>query len=352
MQKVLTCLALFAVIATVVEAVPMIEETGSTQGSDMDTDTDFEGITSSINQLEIAPLFTSVYKINGATWCRLQNQQGAQSSVEGGEPVPPSSICGTSSFFTTKKGNEFFFGLADAESGLADPLFDKVGFASGLMNACRASVRESPSLTSPKVVLMDGYNRLVSNQPELIGSSSVLIGQFDEHQALLRVANIGRNRIIVFRNGHFVSQLRSQLIQAGRNMLGSVPPTMPHPSKEYLVDPRMAVENDLQLQDGDVVIVSSDALLDNVGLSHELKSLINEQVFELSDMSPRMQQLRSNNFMVIQHMEMLAQSLGERALRRQSPRGLPPKEAFVMAFMISKTMVNPTLGDASSSNNL
>ena len=151
------------------------------------------------------------------------------------------------------------FGIADGVGGWAAEGIDPSEYPRKLIEACK---HFAAKFSDPMVVLQQGYAE--AHAP---GSCTIALACLQDH--VLRVASLGDCETMVLRDGHVLFQSQVQehkfnqpfQLASPRFLVGDVPGD--------------AAVYRIAVQPGDVIIMGSDGLWDNVW-SHEIENLLRE----------------------------------------------------------------------------
>jgi protein phosphatase PTC7 len=154
-----------------------------------------------------------------------------------------------------------FFGVFDGVGGWAESGVDPRLYALALAKSCAEEAAVNQAETDPVNWLSAAYDRVRALR--VIGSCTATVAILDD-AGMLRVAHLGDSGLLVVRNGSTV--LRTVEQQHVFNMpfqLGTESRDRPQDSRIY----------EIQLQRGDLVLLGSDGLLDNVDDARILETL-------------------------------------------------------------------------------
>jgi len=181
---------------------------------------------------------------------------------------------GEDAFFvveTVKHGNVKFFGVADGVGGWASVGVDSAEFSWELVKQCETAIREDDTI-GPKQVLVKGFDKLNKAKVVEYGSSTACILKFDgsnKQEQHLQATNLGDSGFAVVRGGHVVARSKEQqhYFNAPFQLTPINQKTMRDISR--LDMPEHADDYSVSLREGDVVVVATDGLFDNI-FDHEL----------------------------------------------------------------------------------
>ena len=149
-------------------------------------------------------------------------------------------------------------GIADGVGGWADSGVDPADYSRGLMKNCHEAALADETLSDPVEILKSGHEGM----DEVRGSSTACVISLSDCHA--RTANLGDSGFLVYREGHVIYRSQEQThyfncpFQLGTN------------SQDR---PQDADTARIELQKGDVLLMGTDGLFDNV-FDQQLLSLL------------------------------------------------------------------------------
>eukprot|EP00897_Mesotaenium_endlicherianum_P007539 jgi/Mesen1/6813/ME000035S06202 len=141
-------------------------------------------------------------------------------------------------------------GVADGASGWAKLGVNSGMYARELMFNCAEVVRDGELGPDPKAIIEESHSRV-----DLQGSCTATVAVLDKETHRLRVANIGDSGFMLIRDGAVVE--RSERMQHGFNapfQIGYNSGDDPAEAQDYMID----------VQGGDIVVLGTDGLFDNM----------------------------------------------------------------------------------------
>ena len=172
--------------------------------------------------------------------------------------------CGEDAFFTFENEEYSIMGVADGVGGWSEVGVDPSLISNQLMLNCREICEKEPSkLSNPNSILQSAYD-LINNLGQVqAGSTTACIVSYERKTNILRTSNLGDSGCAIFREGACVFQTQER--QHYFNcpfQLGVVPPEMK--STAYHDKPEHAVNEEIKLEKGDVVVLATDGVWDNL----------------------------------------------------------------------------------------
>eukprot|EP01135_Chromosphaera_perkinsii_P007642 Nk52_evm98s914 gene=Nk52_evmTU98s914 len=169
--------------------------------------------------------------------------------------------CGEDAFFFTRSASSTWFGVADGVGGWRESGIDPSLFAWGLSENCRGAAEQQPERT-PKEVLNVAYEKLKRDGKVKAGSSTACVLSFDSENSVLRFANLGDSGFLVIRSEQVAYRTSEQQHFFNAPYQLSVVPK--HMRGSLQDSPLDAQEGALQLEQGDIVILGTDGVFDNM----------------------------------------------------------------------------------------
>jgi len=115
----------------------------------------------------------------------------------------------------------------------------------------------------PKALLEQGFREMQENKQQIIGSSTACLMMLSHTDLKLYTTNIGDSGFLVVRQGEVVHRSHEQQHYFNTPFQLSLPPT--ELQSEVLADrPESADQYEFSVEDGDVILLATDGLFDNV----------------------------------------------------------------------------------------
>jgi len=175
--------------------------------------------------------------------------------------VGPPCACGEDAYFlAAPTPATAAIGIADGVGGWRNQGVDPGEFPRSLMNFCREAA-EAEAPPDPKRLLELGYTRMqqgASGGPP--GSSTVCLASLDRATGELSIANLGDSGAIILRNGEVVAASSPQQVEFNTPYQLSIELD----GTPGIMSPDLAEPYTVKVQDGDLVLLMTDGVLDNL----------------------------------------------------------------------------------------
>ncbi|XP_045476587.1 protein phosphatase PTC7 homolog [Harmonia axyridis] len=196
------------------------------------------------------------------------------------EPYLVSAVCGFSkerkiqrlikgqfgddAWFTTRYKSADVLGVADGVGGWRAYGIDPGEFSMHLMKTCERLIklgRFTPS--NPSELLARSYYELLHHKKSILGSSTACVVVLNRENSTLYTANIGDSGYMVVRGGRVIHRSEEQQHYFNTPFQLSLPP--PGYQADVLSDqPDSAITENFPVEDGDVILVATDGVFDNL----------------------------------------------------------------------------------------
>lgn len=180
----------------------------------------------------------------------------------GGLPAICKKDCGEDAYFELDQNNFMVFGIADGVGGWNKSGVDPSLFAWDLMNSCKDVTEDLDDWPDPKTILIDGYDMVVRKKEVKAGSSTACILTLDKISGILYSTNLGDSGFTVIRDNKVVFKTQEQQHYFNAPYQLSI---IPDTSIAYLQNtPHDAEDEQFCAEEGDVIILGTDGLWDNM----------------------------------------------------------------------------------------
>lgn len=171
---------------------------------------------------------------------------------------------GDDAWFSAKCKTADVIGVADGVGGWRHYGIDPGEFSAFLMKTCDRLVTSGRfSTTEPTSLLARSYYELLENKQPILGSSTACVIVLNRQTSTVYTANIGDSGFVVVRHGEVVHRSEEQQHYFNTPFQLSLPP--PGHSGLVLSDrPESADTSNFPVEDGDVILVATDGVFDNV----------------------------------------------------------------------------------------
>ncbi|XP_030751292.1 protein phosphatase PTC7 homolog [Sitophilus oryzae] len=226
-------------------------------------------------------LLNGIHNFSTATDPKLQQKT---------EPFLVSAVCGFSkerkiqrlvkgqfgddAWFSAKCKSADVLGVADGVGGWRAYGIDPGEFSLHLMKACERLVNLGLfTPTNPSELLANSYYELLNNKKAILGSSTACVVLLNRENSTLYTANIGDSGFMVVRRGRVVRRSEEQQHYFNTPFQLSLPP--PGYRADVLSDrPDSASTDNIPVEDGDVILVATDGVFDNLPQNIILNELL------------------------------------------------------------------------------
>jgi len=177
---------------------------------------------------------------------------------------------------TLKNNSADVLGVADGVGGWRAYGVDPGLFSLNLMKSCERLVKSGYFVSDqPAQLLASGFREMQESKRAVIGSSTACVAIFNHADGKLYSANIGDSGFLVFRGGRVVHRSHEQQHYFNTPFQLSLPPS--DMATEVLSDaPESADRYEFSVEDGDVILLATDGVFDNIPdsvLQEEIRSL-------------------------------------------------------------------------------
>jgi len=180
----------------------------------------------------------------------------------GGLPAICKKDCGEDAYFELDQNNFMVFGIADGVGGWNKSGVDPSLFAWDLMNSCKDVTEDLDDWPDPKTILIDGYDMVVRKKEVKAGSSTACILTLDKISGIIYSTNLGDSGFTVIRDNKVVFRTQEQQHYFNAPYQLSI---IPDTSIAYLQNtPHDAEDEQFCAEEGDVIILGTDGLWDNM----------------------------------------------------------------------------------------
>ncbi|XP_022096292.1 protein phosphatase PTC7 homolog [Acanthaster planci] len=181
-------------------------------------------------------------------------------------------IFGDDACFVAKYRNYDVLGVADGVGGWRDYGIDPSQFPSQLMKSCERLVRLGHfNALSPVAIIATSYKELLESKSPCIGSSTACIIIIDNESKTLHSANLGDSGFLVVRGGKVVHRSEEQQHYFNTPFQLSIAP--PGLNTILSDSPESASSSSVPIKVGDVILMATDGLFDNMPESLILKEI-------------------------------------------------------------------------------
>ena len=176
----------------------------------------------------------------------------------------PNSNAGVASVRSAAYSNADVIGVADGVGGWRQYGVDPGQFSSQLMRNCERLVKAGYVVANqPQKLLAQGFREMKEAKKQVIGSSTACVMMLSHADLKLYTANIGDSGFLVVRKGEVVHKSFEQTHFFNTPFQLSLPPQ--ELASDVLNDhPESADRYEFNVEDGDVILLATDGIFDNV----------------------------------------------------------------------------------------
>lgn len=192
---------------------------------------------------------------------------------------------GDDAWLITSAENADILGVADGVGGWRDYGVDPSDFSYSLLRSIEriTSVTSPWNLRNPVDLLSAAFRELLHSKRPITGSSTACILILDHESSNLFTVNIGDSGFLVVRKGCVVHKSEEQQHYFNTPFQLALPPPG-HDGSALSDSPESANQSQFAIQDGDVILLATDGVFDNVPqplLVAELSKLggVKDQIF-------------------------------------------------------------------------
>ncbi|KAL5016439.1 hypothetical protein ScPMuIL_006028 [Solemya velum] len=171
---------------------------------------------------------------------------------------------GDDAFFIAKDKSADVIGVADGVGGWRNYGIDPSAFPHALMKTCERMVKEGRiHPRSPANIIEASYDELLEQKIPLLGSSTACIVSLYREEQTIYTANLGDSGFLVVRSDEVVHRSQEQQHYFNTPYQLAVAP----PQQEGLIlsdSPDMADSTSFRVEEGDIILLGTDGLFDNV----------------------------------------------------------------------------------------
>ncbi|KAK8407376.1 hypothetical protein O3P69_002125 [Scylla paramamosain] len=192
------------------------------------------------------------------------------------EKVKPGKF-GDDAYFVVKHAQGDVIGVADGVGGWRAWGIDPGEFSHSLMTVSERVVRSGRFKASePAAIIARAYYELLENKTHILGSSTACVVVLQGDAGHLYSANIGDSGFVVVRNGSVVHRSQEQQHYFNTPFQLSLPP--PGTNAQVLSDrPESAETLEFLVKEGDMLMVATDGVFDNLPDSLIVKEMVKVQ---------------------------------------------------------------------------
>ncbi|CAI4222257.1 unnamed protein product [Auanema sp. JU1783] len=189
--------------------------------------------------------------------------------VKGTSKVLDTGVYGDDACFVSRFKNSFVVGVADGVGGWRKYGVDPSEFSSKLMKQCEERVVKGDfDPRFPEEILAKAFTA-TAESPRPVGSSTACL--LIVHQEKLYSANLGDSGFMVVRDGKVLAKSTEQVHYFNAPFQLTLPP---EGFRGFIGDtPDLADKKEISIKQGDIIVIATDGLWDNLTEKHVLDQL-------------------------------------------------------------------------------
>lgn len=171
---------------------------------------------------------------------------------------------GDDAYFIARNKVADVIGVADGVGGWRSYGVDPSTFPRTLMSTCERMVKENKFRPqAPASIITDSYYELLEQKQPLVGSSTACIVALHRQERTIYTANLGDSGFLVIRHDEIVHRSQEQQHYFNTPFQLSVAPP---PQQGHVINdsPDMAESSSFGVQEGDIILLGTDGLFDNM----------------------------------------------------------------------------------------
>ena len=196
------------------------------------------------------------------------NQPPGQQSMCDDTPTTGIHSNSNSQFESHCKNIADVIGVADGVGGWKNYGVDPSKFSCQLMQNCKTMVTSGRFLSNePTKLLSDAYIKMKRSKIPVVGSSTACVTMLNHQNGKIVTANMGDSGLIVVRDGKLIHCTEDQVHCFNTPYQLSLPPPGHMDPGTLVDDPEDADVYEFNAQDGDIIMLATDGVFDNIPIS-------------------------------------------------------------------------------------
>lgn len=215
---------------------------------------------------------------------KVQDSKVESSINNGIKQVPDQASLCDDSLTTSNNPNSNFeyhsknaadvIGVADGVGGWKDYGVDPSKFSMELMQNCEKIVNSGFFLSNkPSKLLSDAYFEMKRSKVPVVGSSTACVAMLNHQTGQMVTANLGDSGLIVVRDNKLIHCTEDQVHCFNTPYQLSLPPAGHMDPGTLVDDPEDADVYEFNTRDGDIIMLATDGVFDNVPISVLIKEV-------------------------------------------------------------------------------
>ncbi|CAH8506558.1 unnamed protein product [Schistosoma bovis] len=187
--------------------------------------------------------------------------------------ISPKWVYGDDACFLSVTDSSYVLGVADGVGGWRSYGVDPGRFSRAVMKNCERVVNSGRFIPDKlEVLIAQCYEDVLNSKELILGSATLCIVSLQRNEHRVYGASLGDSGYLVIREGHVIQRSVHQKHSFNTPFQLSCPPTLR--SRRFHCDlPNQAAQTSVEVKPGDVIIVGTDGLFDNLTESMILQEI-------------------------------------------------------------------------------
>ncbi|CAH8511270.1 unnamed protein product [Schistosoma rodhaini] len=178
--------------------------------------------------------------------------------------ISPKWVYGDDACFLSVTDCSYVLGVADGVGGWRSYGVDPGRFSRAVMKNCERVVNSGRFIPDKlEVLIAQCYEDVLNSKELILGSATLCIVSLQRNEHRVYGASLGDSGYLVIREGHVIQRSVHQKHSFNTPFQLSCPPTL-HSRRFHCDLPNQAAQTSVEVKPGDIIIVGTDGLFDNL----------------------------------------------------------------------------------------
>ncbi|KAH8859696.1 Protein phosphatase PTC7 like [Schistosoma japonicum] len=178
--------------------------------------------------------------------------------------ISPKWVFGDDACFLSVTDSSYVLGVADGVGGWRSYGVDPGRFSRAVMKNCERLVNSGRLIPDKlEVLIAQCYEDVLNSKEVILGSATLCIISLQRNEHRVYGASLGDSGYLVIREGHVIQRSVHQKHSFNTPFQLSCPPTL-HSRGFHCDLPNQAAQTSVEVKPGDIIIVGTDGLFDNL----------------------------------------------------------------------------------------